>query len=82
MYVFNTFNTQNQIFAAQVAESNRIFQDAVNQQLVHSAQAAGLAGSESQQEDFASFDAKYAAMKADIARVRAEIEEDKKRLGF
>lgn len=82
MDIFNTFNTQNQIFAAQVAESNRIFQDAVNQQLVLNTQAAGLAGSDSQQDNSASFDANYAAMKADIARVRAEIEADKKRLGF
>nr|DAN71453.1 MAG TPA: hypothetical protein [Caudoviricetes sp.] len=59
--------------AAQVAESNRIFQDAVNQQLVHSAQAAGLGGSQSYQEDSA-FEAKYAAFKAYNARIRAEIE--------
>ena len=77
----DAFQIQNQIFAAQVAESNRVFQDMVNQQLLVNTQAAGFGGSESHQEDSA-FEAKYAAMKADIARVREEIEADKERLGF
>lgn len=77
----DAFAIQSQVFAAQVAESNRIFQDTVNQQFALNTQAAGLGGSQSHQEDV-TFAAKYAAMKADIARVRAEIEEDKKRLGF
>ena len=33
-------------------------------------------------QDDSAFEAKYAAMKADIARARAEIEADKERLGF
>lgn len=78
----DAFAIQNQIFSSQVEESNRIFQDAVNQQLVINTQAAGgLDGSVSHQ-DHSAFEAKYAAMKADIARVRAEIEEDRKRLSF
>lgn len=77
----DAFAIQNQIFSSQVEESNRVFQDTVNQQLLLNTQAGGLGGSGSHQEDSA-FEAKYAAMKADIARVRAEIETDKERLGF
>ena len=76
----DAFAIQNQIFSAQVAESNRVFQDMVNQQLLLNTQAAGFGGHADHQDDSASFDAKYAAMKADIARVRAEIEADKERL--
>lgn len=77
----DAFAIQNQIFSSQVEESNRVFQDMVNQQLLVNTQAAGLGSSQSYQGD-AAFAAKYAAMKADIARVHAEIEEDHKRLGF
>lgn len=61
--------------------NNQAHQQFVQDELNRLSQRGGYAANQEQQEDSA-FDAEYAAMKADIARVRAEIEEDKKRLGF
>ena len=77
----DAFAINNQIFTAQVAENDRIFQSEVNDQLVRLAQADGFSGVSCSQDNSA-FDAEYSAFQAEIARVRAEIEEDKKRLGF
>nr|DAR79826.1 MAG TPA: hypothetical protein [Caudoviricetes sp.] len=64
-------NIQNQIFAAQCEEANRIFTD-FNNQLALNTQAG--VGSCSQEADNSAFDAKYSAAKAEIARIRAEME--------
>ena len=71
MDAFNTFNTQNQIFASHCEDANRVFQDFVNDQLVRNTQAG--TGSMCQEDDSV-FDAKYSAAKAEIARIRAEME--------
>lgn len=69
----DAFQIQNQIFAAQVAENDRIFQSEVNDQLVRLAQADGFSGVSCSQDNSA-FDAKHADTKAYIARIRAEME--------
>lgn len=62
--------------------NNQLHQQFVQDELIRLSQRGGQAAGSVNQQNNSAFDAEYAAMKADIARVRAEIEEDKKRLGF
>lgn len=62
--------------------NNQAHEKFVQDELIRLSQRGGqAAGSESQQHSSA-FDAEYSAAKAEIARIRAEIEADHKRLGF
>ena len=62
--------------------NNQLHQQFVQDELIRLSQRGGQAAGSVSQQNNSAFDAEYAAMKADIARVRAEIEEDHKRLGF
>lgn len=78
----DAFNTQDLIFAAQVAEATRLFDNFVEEQLrdLTNGQVSNVA--EKAAGSTAAFDAKYQDTRSEIARIRKEIEEDHKRLGF
>lgn len=62
--------------------NNQAHEKFVQDELIRLSQRGGQAGGSVSQQNNSAFDAEYAAFKVDIARVRAEIEADKERLGL
>lgn len=62
--------------------NNQAHEKFVLYELIRLSQRGGQAAGSVSQQNSSAFAEKYADTKAEIARIRAEIEEDKRRLGF
>ena len=71
------FEMQHRLFLSQVAETNRLFQETVDQfnqqQFPNQQVAASSLASSMGQQDNSAFDAEYAAIKVDHERIAREI---------